>query len=185
MHLRARCGAHGKCGRARAHRNFTARRDETLADDLDARPGRVSTRVALLLRGAERQPDVGSFCSKPPHQFGRATGARGPGGGTYPPRERELELGFSPRQRVRPTPRHWRRPLLGGSMCSDLGGVKAAHVLSGDALPMYFLNSDAPAALVTHRLSTLGDCVYVVPPTSTCSARPRSQSITRFAASAT
>ena len=33
-----------------------ARRDQSLADDLDVGPGRVSTRVALLLRGAERKP---------------------------------------------------------------------------------------------------------------------------------
>ena len=32
------------------------RRDETLADDLDVRPGGVRTRVALLLRGAEPNP---------------------------------------------------------------------------------------------------------------------------------
>ena len=36
--------------------NFAARRDETLADDLDAGPGGVSTRVALLLRGTEPKP---------------------------------------------------------------------------------------------------------------------------------
>ena len=46
--------ARWKCGRARAHGNLMTRRDGTLADDLDARPGRVSTRVALLLRGTER-----------------------------------------------------------------------------------------------------------------------------------
>ena len=49
--------------------NFTARRDESLAYDWDVRPGRVSSRVALLLRAAERQPAVGPIYP-PPHEFG-------------------------------------------------------------------------------------------------------------------
>ena len=36
--------------------NLTARGDESFAYDLVVRPGRVSSRVALLLRGAERKP---------------------------------------------------------------------------------------------------------------------------------
>jgi len=47
-----------KCVWVRAHCNLMARRDQSLADDLDVGPGRVSTRVALLLRGAERKPVV-------------------------------------------------------------------------------------------------------------------------------
>ena len=37
--------------------NFTSRGDKSLAYDLVARSGRVSGRVALLLRSAERQPE--------------------------------------------------------------------------------------------------------------------------------
>jgi hypothetical protein len=61
--------ARWKCASARVHGNFTARPDETLADDLDARPGRVSSRVALLLRAAERKPASATFVeTPPPHQ---------------------------------------------------------------------------------------------------------------------
>ena len=38
--------------------NFTSRGDKSLAYDLVARSGRVSSRVALLLRSAERQPEI-------------------------------------------------------------------------------------------------------------------------------
>ena len=38
-----------------------ASRDESFADDFDVRPGRVSSRVALLLRGAERKPVPARF----------------------------------------------------------------------------------------------------------------------------
>lgn len=34
------------------------RRDKSFADDLVVQPGRVSSRVALLLRAAERKPVV-------------------------------------------------------------------------------------------------------------------------------
>jgi hypothetical protein len=37
--------------------NFIARWDESFADDLAVATGRVSSRVALLLRAAERHPD--------------------------------------------------------------------------------------------------------------------------------
>ena len=43
--------------------NFVARRDESFAYDLDVRPGRVSIRVALLLRDAERKPVPARFVS--------------------------------------------------------------------------------------------------------------------------
>ena len=46
-----------------------ARRDQSLADDLDVGPGRVSTRVALLLRGAERKPVCPLDLINTPHQF--------------------------------------------------------------------------------------------------------------------
>ena len=39
---------------------------KTLADDWDVRPGGVSTRVALLLRGAEPNPASASFVETPP-----------------------------------------------------------------------------------------------------------------------
>ena len=49
----------GRSGRGfGVHCNLMARRGQPLADDLDDGPGRVSTRVALLLRGTERKPDV-------------------------------------------------------------------------------------------------------------------------------
>ena len=60
----------------RAFRNHVARRDETLADDLDVRMGGVSGRVALLLRSAEPQPTSASFS----HRTGRAPAPPGGGG---------------------------------------------------------------------------------------------------------
>ena len=47
----------------------TARRDETLADDLDAEHGPVSTRVALLLRGAEGNPSFAKLVNQNPPLF--------------------------------------------------------------------------------------------------------------------
>ena len=48
--------AEARRGSQLADCNLTARGDESLAYDLVVRPGRVSSRVALLLRGAERKP---------------------------------------------------------------------------------------------------------------------------------
>jgi hypothetical protein len=54
----------------RAHCNFTARRDDTLADDWDVRNGRVRCRVALLLRSSERTIFV--LCCDPPSVPGQS-----------------------------------------------------------------------------------------------------------------
>jgi hypothetical protein len=43
--------------------NFTVRRDKSFADDLVERPGRVRSRVALLLRATERKPDAALICT--------------------------------------------------------------------------------------------------------------------------
>ena len=48
--------AEARRGSQLADCNLTARGDESFAYDLVVRPGRVSSRVALLLRGAERKP---------------------------------------------------------------------------------------------------------------------------------
>jgi hypothetical protein len=63
--------------------NLTTRWDETFADDLDVRPGRVSSRVALLLRAAERKPASPSFVTQHPHQIRSPLDElrRAPGGG--------------------------------------------------------------------------------------------------------
>ena len=45
--------------------NFTVRRDKSFADDLVERPGRVRSRVALLLRATERKPDAALICDSP------------------------------------------------------------------------------------------------------------------------
>ena len=59
-------GARGKSARPRAYCNFTARRDETLADDLDARVGGVNAGVALLLRRVEPNPTSPVLFKTPP-----------------------------------------------------------------------------------------------------------------------
>jgi hypothetical protein len=41
------------------------RRDKSFADDLVERPGRVRSRVALLLRATERKPDAALICDSP------------------------------------------------------------------------------------------------------------------------
>ena len=56
---------HGNLMHRRRSCNFAARRDETLADDLDAGPGGVSTRVALLLRGTEPKPASATLVDLP------------------------------------------------------------------------------------------------------------------------
>ena len=45
--------------------NFTARRDKSFAYDLVVEPGRVSGRVALLLRVAERKPVFADLLNTP------------------------------------------------------------------------------------------------------------------------
>lgn len=46
------------------------RGDKSFAYDLLVRPGRVSGRVALLLRSTERKPVAGKICEKfSPHQY--------------------------------------------------------------------------------------------------------------------
>lgn len=56
--------AEARRGSQLADCNLTARGDESFAYDLVVRPGRVSSRVALLLRGAERKPVAGSICER-------------------------------------------------------------------------------------------------------------------------
>ena len=65
--------------KAARRRHFTARRDEPPADDWDVQPGRVSSRVALLLRAAERQPALAAFVKSFfdlsfPHESARSGG---------------------------------------------------------------------------------------------------------------
>ena len=52
-----------------AYCNLTARGDESFAYDLVVRPGRVSRRVALLLRGAERKPAPVRFVREESESF--------------------------------------------------------------------------------------------------------------------
>jgi hypothetical protein len=61
--------------------NFTVRRDKSFADDLVERPGRVRSRVALLLRATERKPDAALICDSPVIGASRwgSGGARGRG----------------------------------------------------------------------------------------------------------
>lgn len=58
------------------------RRDKSFADDLVERPGRVRSRVALLLRATERKPDAALICTNPDN-----------GGGGRFPRDRP-EVGW-------------------------------------------------------------------------------------------
>jgi hypothetical protein len=66
--------------------NFTVRRDKSFADDLVERPGRVRSRVALLLRATERKPDAALICDSPEFRASWGLGDAGPRGRCVRPR---------------------------------------------------------------------------------------------------
>jgi hypothetical protein len=103
--------------------NLAARRDESSADDLVARPGHVSGRVALLLRAAECHPASARFeaaTALPRRGARRRAGPRGGRLGRGPRSAVRNALGFWPSFPLAPglrPPGKWVVSLRAGGAC--------------------------------------------------------------------